>query len=211
MIETTLSPEHAAQRLGRVTASRIADVMAKTKTGWGASRQNYRAQLVAERLTGVQGSSYVNAEMLWGIEQEEHARNAYEFIRGCDVAPGGFVLHATYDMAGASPDGLVGDDGLVEIKCPNTATHIDTLLGTEIDRKYVLQMQFQMMCTRRVWCDFVSYDPRLPASMQLYIKRLDWNQELAIEMNQAVKVFLGEVNTIVDELRAKYEPQEVAA
>jgi predicted phage-related endonuclease len=211
MIDTTLAPEHAAQRLGRVTASRIADVMAKTKTGWGASRQNYRAELVAERLTGTPVSRYVNNEMLWGIEQEEHARNAYEFIAGRDVAPGGFVLHPDFDMAGASPDGLVGLDGLLEIKCPNTSTHIDTLLGDAIDRRYVLQMHWQMLCTGRVWCDFVSYDPRLPHSMQLFIKRVDRDDALAKEITQAVKVFLGEINTIVDELKSKYEPNQEAA
>jgi putative phage-type endonuclease len=210
-MDTTLSPEHVQQRLGRVTASRIADVMAKTKTGWAATRQNYRAELVAERLTGNPSSRYVSAEMLHGIEQEPHARNAYEVITGYDVAPGGFVLHPVYDMAGASPDGLVGLDGLVEIKCPNTSTHIDTLLTGDIDRRYVLQMHWQMACTGRTWCDFVSYDPRLPLSMQTFVKRVERDEKLVEEMEQAVRVFLGEIVTIVDELKAKYEATEEAA
>lgn len=210
-MDTTLSPEHLQQRLGRVTASRIADVMAKTKTGWAATRQNYRAELVAERLTGNPSSRYVSAEMLHGIEQEPHARNAYEVITGYDVAPGGFVLHPVYDMAGASPDGLVGLDGLVEIKCPNTSTHIDTLLTGDIDRRYVLQMHWQMACTGRTWCDFVSYDPRLPLSMQTFVKRVERDEKLVEEMEQAVRVFLGEIATIVDELKAKYEATEEAA
>jgi predicted phage-related endonuclease len=211
VIETTLSPEHVAQRLGKVTASRVSDVMAKTKTGWGASRTNYRAELIAERLTGVQAKRFVNGEMIHGIEQEDSARDAYSFVADVDVGPGGFVEHPTLAMAGASPDGLVGLDGLVEIKCPNTATHLDTLLGEPIDNRYILQMQWQMACTGRTWCDFVSYDPRLPAAMQLYIKRVPRDGKLIAELEQAVKVFLGEINTIVAELRAKYEPAEEAA
>lgn len=210
-MDTTLSAEHMQQRLGRVTASRIADVMAKTKTGWGASRQNYRAELVAERLTGNTASRYVNAEMLHGIEQEPHARNAYEVMTGYDVAPGGFVLHPVFDMAGASPDGLVGSDGLLEIKCPNTSAHIDTLLSGEVDRRYVLQMHWQMACSGRAWCDFVSYDPRLPLSMQTFIQRVERDEQLVQELEQVVRAFLNEVETIVNDLKAKYETKEKAA
>lgn len=205
MTDTTLTPEHAAQRLGRVTASRIADVVAMTKTGWGASRQNYRAELIAERLTGMQAARFVNKEMLHGIETEPYARDAYEFRFDCDVQPGGFWLHPLYDMAGASPDGLIGADGLVEFKCPSTATHLDTLLGQPFDKRYVDQCQWQMACTGRAWCDLASFDPRLPESMRLFVKRIVRDEKRIAELEQAVKVFLGEIETIVAELKGKYE------
>lgn len=197
-------------RLGKATASRMHDVCAKTRTGWGAARLNYRAELVAERLTGVPAERWVSAEMRWGTEQEEAARDAYSFLRDVEVELAGFVDHPTVAMSGASPDGYVGDDGLVEIKCPNTSTHIDTLLGQAIAGKYIKQVQWQMACTGRRWCDWVSYDPRLPLSMQLYVKRIERDDEMIADMEKDVRVFLGEVDTIVAELRAKYEMEEAA-
>ena len=134
------TPEWHAIRLGKVTASRVADVMAKTKTGYGASRANYMAELIAERLTGAPAERYTNAAMQWGTDKEPEARALYEFLTDAAVAQIGFVAHPTISMSGASPDGLVGYDGLVEIKCPNTATHIDTLLGVSGPSKYMLQM-----------------------------------------------------------------------
>jgi len=124
------SIEWFAERCGKVTASRVADVIARTKTGWGASRANYMAQLVAERLTGNVAESYSNAAMQWGIDMEPEARKTYEFFTNNTVEPASFVPHRSIADTGASPDGYVGADGLVEIKCPNTATHIDTLIGT---------------------------------------------------------------------------------
>ena len=141
------SPEWFAARLGRVTASRVADVVARTKSGWGASRANYAAQLVAERLTKTVAETFTNAAMQHGTEQEPVARAAYEFYRDADVTEVGFVVHPRIAMSGASPDGLVGADGLVEIKCPNTATHIETLLGGAVPAKYLCQVQWQMACT----------------------------------------------------------------
>ena len=138
------SPEWFAARLGKVTASKVSDVVAKTKSGWGASRANYMAALIAERLTQTPADSFSNAAMQWGTEQEPLARVAYEFFTGRDVEQVGFVDHPSIPMTGASPDGLVGEDGLVEIKCPNTATHIDTLLDGKVPGKYVIQMQWQM-------------------------------------------------------------------
>ena len=149
--------EWFAARLGKVTASRVADVMAKTKTGYSASRDNYMAQLVVERITGERAESFTNAAMQWGTDQEPFARAAYEAAKDVMVEEEGFVPHPTIQMAGASPDGLVNDDGLVEIKCPNTATQIETLLTGAIPSKYVAQMQFQMACTGRAWCDFVRH------------------------------------------------------
>jgi putative phage-type endonuclease len=191
------SPEWFAARLGKVTASRVADLTATTKTGWGASRKNYLAELVAERLTGVSAASFTNAAMQWGTETEPQARAAYGFFHDADVSEVGFVPHPIITMAGASPDGLVGDAGMVEIKCPNTSTHIDTLLGTEVPNKYFTQMQFQMACTARQWCDFVSFDPRMPENLRLFTKRVPRDQDVIDALDNAVRVFLAELDATV--------------
>lgn len=199
-----------AQRLGKVTASRIADVMAKTKTGVSASRANYHAQIVAERLSNSVAESFTNAAMQWGIDTEERARAAYEFKHGIDVIETGFHDHPRIAMSGASPDGLAGSNGLVEIKCPNTATHIATLRGGSIDRKYILQMHWQMACTGREWCDFVSFDPRLPLEMQLFVERVEMDRALLSEIEAEVTAFLSEVDEAVADLRARYSLREAA-
>jgi putative phage-type endonuclease len=199
------SPEWFAARLGKVTASRVADVVAKTKTGWGASRANYMAELVAERLTGTSADKFSNAAMQWGTEQEPEARASFEFRVGVDVLQVGFVPHPIIPMTGASPDGLIGEDGLVEIKCPNTATHIDTLIGQSIPGKYVTQILWQMACTGRQWCDFVSFDPRLPPSMRLFVKRLERDELRIKELEKDVAEFLSEVEHKVSQLVALYE------
>lgn len=191
-------------RLGKVTASRVADVVAKTKSGYSTSRANYMAELVAERLTGKKGDSYQNAAMQWGTEQEPNARAAYESMQGVLVNETGFVLHPRIPQSGASPDGLVGDDGLVEIKCPFTATHLDFLTGGEIPDKYITQMQWQMACTGRVWCDFVSYDPRLPERMQLKVQRVTCNRQMISDLEQEVTRFLIELDNKVQKLTALY-------
>lgn len=180
-------------RLGKVTASRIADVMAKTKTGPSASRANYAAQLIAERLTGTREEGFTSAAMQHGIDQEEAARVAYEFLHSASVVETGFCPHPTIKWAGASPDGLVGDDGLIEVKCPNTATHIATLKGAPIADKYVKQMLFQMACTGRLWCDYVSYDPRLPVEMQLHVTRLERDDEAIAAIEAEIITFLNEI------------------
>lgn len=191
-------------RLGKVTASRIGDVMAKTKAGYGAGRANYAAQLVAERLTGTAPDNFTNAAMQWGIDTEAQARAMYEFQTGYGVSETGFHDHPVIELSGASPDGLVNDKGLVEIKCPNTATHISTLTGAKIDRKYLLQMQWQMACTEREWCDFVSFDPRLPPEMQIHIERIELDRDWLSEIESEVQTFLSEVAATVAELEAKY-------
>lgn len=191
-----------AARLGKVTASRIADVMAKTKSGYGAGRKNYLAQLVAERLTGTVADSYTNAAMQWGIDTEPQARAAYELLTDQAVQEVGFADHPAIAMCGASPDGLVGETGLVEIKCPNTATHIDTLLAQNVERKYALQMQFQMACTERDWCDFVSFDPRMPGNLQLLVKRVERDAELVAEIETEVQTFLADLDETVGRLAA---------
>lgn len=198
------SPEWKAERIGKVTASRLADVTARTKSGWGASRANYMAQLIAERLTGEMQESFTNAAMAWGTEKEPDARAAYEFYRDVTVGLVGFVAHPKIAMSGASPDGVVGDIGLVEFKCPNTATHIDTLLVGGIDDKYQKQMQWQMACTGRAWCDWVSFDPRMPENMRLHIERVKRDDVLIASLERAVVEFLAEVEGRVADLQGRY-------
>jgi len=186
--------EWFAMRIGKVTASRVADVIAKTKSGYSSSRDNYMAQLVCERLTGQKGESFTNAAMQHGTETEPLARLAYEVSQNVLVDQVGFVPHPSIKMAGASPDGLVGDDGLIEIKCPNTATHIETLLSETVPTKYFTQMQFQMACTGRQWCDFVSFDNRLPAELQLFVKRVPRDEMYIKLMEAEIVQFLAELD-----------------
>jgi putative phage-type endonuclease len=187
-------------RIGKVTASRVADVIAKTKTGYSATRDNYMAQLVCERLTGQKGESFTNAAMQHGTDTEPLARAAYEALKDVLVDEVGFVPHPTIEMAGASPDGLVGEDGLLEIKCPNTATHIETLLSQSVPGKYNTQMQFQMACTGRQWCDFVSFDNRLPEELQLFVKRVPRDNEFIKQMEDEVVKFLNELDIKIAQL-----------
>jgi len=199
------SNEWFALRLGKVTASRVADLMAKTKTGYSATRENYMAQLVVERISNSQAESFTNAAMQWGTDQEPYARAEYEATQGAIVEECGFVSHPTIEMAGASPDGLVGDDGLIEIKCPNTATMIDVLLTGVVASKYNTQMQFQMACTGRQWCDYVVFDPRMPAKAQMFIKRVARDEAFIAEMEAEVTKFLGEVAEKVAKIQSIIE------
>lgn len=205
------TPEWYAARAGRLTASRVADIMARTKTGYSASRANYRAQLVCERLTGTVSDSYVNSAMQHGIDTEPQARAAYEFFQDCEVEEVGFVAHPSLPMAGCSPDGFVGGDGLVEIKCPQPAAHIETLLSGEIDGKYLKQMAFQIACTGRVYCDFVSYQPSLPAEMQIFVKRVNRDDALISEIENEARSFLGEVDDVIGRLTQKFSIVREAA
>jgi len=193
--------EWFAARLGRVTASRIADVMMKPTT---AGYQNYRAQLVCERLTGEPTESFTSAAMQHGTDTEPRARAFYELETGLTVQEVGFIPHPLLEMSGASPDGVIGERGLVEIKCPQPATHIKTLTGSAIDRKYRLQMQWQMVCTGRDWCDFVSFCPSLPMEMQMFRQRVDAEAEEQAEITAAVTSFLAEVDRLTADLTAKY-------
>lgn len=196
-----------SDRLGKVTASKVADVMAKTKSGYGAARANYMAQLACERLTGTREEGYCNAAMQRGIDLEPQARAQYEFHTGNTVVETGFVPHPIIEMCGASPDGLVGDDGLIEIKVPNTATHIATLRGGKIDDRYMKQMHLQMLCTGRKWCDYVSFDDRLPQAMQLHIQRVELDEELAEEMAAEIIAFLGDLDAMIAELTETYSKE----
>jgi len=193
--------EWFAIRCGKVTASRVADVIATTKTGYSASRANYEAQLICEILTGKPAESFSNAAMQWGTETEPLARAQYELKTGEMVNQVGFVVHPMIEQAGASPDGLVGSEGLIEIKCPNTSTHLDTLLAQKVSSKYITQMTWQMVCTGRKWCDFVSYDPRLPENLQLFVQRIELDEDYAKKLQNEVVMFLVEVNEKVEKLR----------
>jgi putative phage-type endonuclease len=198
------SPEWFAARLGKVTGSRVADVMAKTKTGYSTSRANYMAELVCERLTGTQAERYSNAAMQWGTDNEPAAKLAYTFMSDAVVSDEGFAIHPAIADFGASPDGLIGDDGLLEIKCPNTATHIETLLSGICDGKYITQMQAQMACTGRKWCDYVSYDPRMPVDMQLFIKRVNRDDVFIANMENEIVNFLQELHDKIEALNMQY-------
>lgn len=204
------TPEWFAARAGKVTASRVADVIAKTKTGPSASRANYLAELLCERLTGLCEPGFTNAAMQWGKDQEPFARQAYEFRKGVEVYEVGFVDHPEIAMSGASPDGYVGDDGLIEIKCPNTATHLDTLLNGGVPGKYVTQIQWQLACTGRAWCDFVSFDPRLPAELQLHIERVPRDVSTILDLEGEVSGFIRELDAKVAQLRQRYAVQQAA-
>lgn len=196
-------------RCGLVTASRVADVVAKTKSGWGASRANYMAELIAERLTGEPATRFTNAAMQWGTDTEPQARAAYEFFHDVTVVEVGLVKHPTITQSAASPDGLVGDDGLVELKCPQTATHIETLLAGKIPAKYDTQMQWQMACTGRQWCDFVSFDPRLPGDLSMFCRRVERDDERIGELESDVLEFLADLGQKLEQLQA-LQGQEAA-
>ena len=180
-------------RLGKVTASAVADVLAKTKTGVSASRVNYLIKLAIQRVTGQIEESYTNEAMQWGIDNEDQARVAYEVASGNFVDQVGFVDHEIIDWFGCSPDGLVDTDGLVEIKCPNSATHWEYFKTKEVPKKYFIQMQAQMSCTGRKWCDFVSFDPRMPERSQLLIIRVPRDNTFIDLMETEVMEFLIEV------------------
>lgn len=183
-------------RAGKVTASRIADVMARTKSGYGAARENYLTELVIERF-GVISDGFTNSAMLWGTEQEPFARAQYELESGALVEQVAFIDHPFIPMAGASPDGLVSNDGLLEIKCPNSATHFNYLLDGVVPEKYKPQMAWQMACTNRLWCDFVSYDPRVPEALQYFEIRYERDDSYILEIE-------AEVNKFLNELEARY-------
>ena len=197
------STEWFMQRLGKVTASRITDVLAKVKTGEAVTREDYKTELVVQRLTNQPSESFTNAAMEWGTEQEPLARIAYEAHADVFVEQVSFVDHSTIEWFGCSPDGLVGDDGLLEIKCPSSKNHIKYLLAGKPPAKYVPQMQCQMAVTGRKWCDFVSFDSRLPEDLRLFVVRLERDDEYIKSMEAEVRQFLSEVESMVTKLKAR--------
>lgn len=193
--------EWYAARLGQLSASRVADAVAKTKSGYGDSRANLMAKLICERLTGVPMETYTSQAMQWGLDTEPQAKAAYEFQTDSTIESVGYIPHPHIEHSGASPDGLIGADGLVEIKCPNTATHIETLLSKKVPDKYIIQMLWQMACTGRKWCDYVSFDPRLPENLQLFIKRVPRDDSRIEELSNEVNWFLEEMDEKLEGLR----------
>ena len=197
------TPDWLALRVGKVTSSRITHVLAKIAKGEAAPRRNYRAQIVSEILTNVsQEDTYVSREMQWGIDTEPDGRTAYELEQDVMVTPIGFVVHPFIARLGASPDGFVGDDGLVEVKCPNTSTHIGYLLAGVVPAEYEPQMLVAMACTGRMWCDFVSFDPRMPAHLQLFVRRFHRDETRIADIEGKVMQFLAEVDDTLVQLGA---------
>ncbi|MCL8308904.1 lambda exonuclease family protein [Pseudomonas putida] len=200
------SAEWFAARLGCVTASRVKDVMASGRGGApSATRKNYMMELLCERLTGQQsGPDLSNKPAVQrGVELEPFACMAYEADKGLMVVETGLVMHPSISGFGASPDGLVGDDGVLEIKCPNTATHIATMQSERHDPQYEWQMLAQMACTGRAWADFVSYDDRLPEPLQYVCHRFERDFKRIREMEAEIKAFLEELGDLEKEMRER--------
>lgn len=188
------SPDWLSMRIGAVTASRVRDVMAKLKNGEeAATRAAYKAELVCERLTSLAYEHYVSPSMQWGIDNEPLAKASYELATGLAIDPGGLAVHPKIKWLMASPDGLVGEHGLIECKCPNTSTHLGYILAGVVPPDYQPQMLCQMACAERQWCDFVSYDPRLPERLQLFVRRFERDNERIKRMESDVEQFLAEV------------------
>jgi hypothetical protein len=198
------SPEWLRARCGIPTASRSNDVIASLKRGGeAAARANYRSELIVEILTGQPFPRYVTQEMQWGLEQEPFARAAYEMLRDVLVETCGFVLHPDVARFGASPDGLVDEDGLIQIKCPTTSTHIEWLRNGTVPTEHCFQMLAEMACTGREWCDFVSFDPRLPEHLQLFVRRFERNDELIEKLLTEVEHFNAEIDQVLHALPQK--------
>ena len=206
------SVEWLAQRAGHCTASRFKDVLAKIKSGEASTRRNYRVQLVTERLTGIPCETFKNAAMEWGTTMEPAARDEYEAITGELVEAAPFLLHPEIKWCGGSPDGLVGDDGLIEIKCPHQSTvHVETL-QSGMPREHMAQCQGVMLVTGRKWVDFVSFDPRMPEHLRVYQERIKRDDSYIETLQAEVCAFLNEVealylklmdrNTLLDKLVA---------
>lgn len=193
------SDEWKNARLGKLTASKLKDVMARTKTGYSTSRKNYMMELICQRLSGKADESFISSAMQRGSDLEDEARNAYSFITGRDVEQCGLIDHPSISGFAASPDGLVGDDGLIEIKCPNTATHVEFLRNGTPKREYILQMHGQMLCTGRKWCDFVSYDDRL-TGLEYKCVRIDYDEDIGNEIITEVTAFLGELEKELNQI-----------
>lgn len=206
------SPEWHAARCGRVTGSRIADIVRKVRGGAQSKmRATYMGELIAERLSGVQPSDgFVSTAMQFGKDNEAKARATYAFMHDVEPVQVGFVIHPTIDMAGASPDSLIGEDGGLEIKVPNTINHIQTIKGAEIDPDYIRQMQWNMACTGRSWWDFASFDPRLPPVMQLHTRRVMRDKTMIAELEEAVREFIAELEDELSALTDRYDIRRAA-
>lgn len=195
--------EWKIEKLGHVSAGSVSDILAKGKGGESKMRESYKWRIVTERLTGQIQESFSNDAMLWGVETEEQARTTYELTYGVTVDQTGFVKHPTMQWVGASPDGMIGTDGLIEIKCPHTKTHLQTLEIAKAPAVYIPQMQMQMWTMNRSWCDFVSYDPRLPHNLQFFCIRVNRDQEYIDNMEKEVIRFLAEVESTIEAFKQR--------
>jgi predicted phage-related endonuclease len=204
------SPEWLAARCGSLGASQVADALARTKTGWGASRANAKARLITERLTGKPTESFVTSAMMRGTELEPVARAMYSFHSGHDVTEIGIVLHPVIQGTHCSPDGLIGGNGMVEIKCCGAARHIEILTGDKPEDRYIKQCLWQLACTGREWVDLAYFNPDLPDAMQLHVTRIDRDDAVITEMEDQVAAFLAEVAATMNDLTTRYMKEEAA-
>jgi len=195
------TPEWHDIRRGKITGSKTVRIVPGVKGKYLASRKNYMAKLICEILTGETAEEFISEEMQWGTDNEPLARSAYEAITGNFVDEVGFIDHDIIQLFGSSPDGLIGEDGSIEIKCPNTATHIDTLINGKVKRDYIYQMQSLMMCGNRQWCDFISFDPRLSNNLQLSIKRFNRDEVMIAEITMEVEKFKSELSEMLRKLK----------
>jgi len=196
-----LSQEWFEARLGKVTASRVSDVLATRKGQESTVRAKYKLQLATERLTNKKTDTYMNQAMQDGIEREPMAREIYEKLKDVTVEEVGFVQHPAIERAGASPDGLVGDDGIIEIKCPIETTHTTNLLERKLPSKYKPQVQFQLSTTGRKWCDFISYNPNFEPRLQLMVVRVERDDEYIEMLKFEILKFLAEVELMINQLQ----------
>lgn len=197
--------EWRAARAGSLGASQIGDALAKTKSGWGASRANLRSRLVTERLTGRPEESYVTPAMMRGTELEPQARAMYAFKRDCSVEEVGLVKHPIIGWTHCSPDGLIDEDGMVEIKCCGATRHIELLTGSAPEDRYVKQCLWQLACTGREYVDLAYFHPDMPAAIQLHVIRIERDDDAITELEDEVSKFLAEVDATVTDLRARYQ------
>lgn len=188
--------EWLIERAGHCTASRASDVLAKIKNGEASERRKYRIQVVTERLTGVPVQGFVNASMQWGIDTEDPAKAAYEEETGDLIQSVGFLKHPTIAWVGASPDGLLGNDGLIEVKCPDSTTHLEWMAGEKVPPRHVAQIQFQLWVTGRQWCNFTSYDPRFPENLRLFTVRAERDNDYIKNLEAEVRAFLEEADAL---------------
>lgn len=198
------SAEWYAARAGSLGASQIADALATTRNGWGASRANVRAQLVVERLTGRPADSFCSPAMQRGKDLEPQARAFYSFASGHDVAEVGLVRHPAIAFTHCSPDGFCGDEGMVELKCCGAARHVEILTGSPVEDRYVKQCLWQLACTGRAWVDLAYFNPDFPDAMQLHVQRIERDEAVIAELEKQVAEFLGEVETTLADLQARY-------
>lgn len=196
-----LSQEWFEARLGKVTASRVSDVLATRKGQESTVRAKYKLQLATERLTNKKTDTYMNQAMQDGIEREPMAREIYEKLKDVTVEEIGFVQHPAIERAGASPDGLVGNDGIIEIKCPIETTHTTNLLERKLPSKYKPQVQFQLSATGRKWCDFISYNPNFEPRLQLMVVRVERDDEYIEMLEFEILKFLAEVELMINQLK----------